>query len=527
MKTLCAVLLAGMLGVSAGCSDYLDVNTNPNAPQSVEAYLYLPPTEDWTVSGEQWDGRYIGRYAQEWTLPTNPLTTWTRMGYDPGRDNGAEQWRDVYWLVGSGLNNMMAQAEAEQRWDVLGVGQIFRAWGWQALTDMHGEIIVKEAFDPTRHFFDYDTQQYVYQAIDSLLHEAIKNLQRTDGQVNPAYLALGDHIYNGDATKWTKLAYGLLALNHNHYAPTKSSLYDAKYVIALVDSSFSDEKDDALFPYPALGPHDDINFWGTTRDNITSYRQTEFLVHLMDGTDFGGTVDPRMSRILAPSPDSQYRGLDINETGFGALTTDQQPNNFYGYPGRGTGPSRYIFTDKVSLPIMTYAELQFIKAEAEYYDNNMPEALTAYKNGIAAHIDFVNKTNLEDGQTPTQISDAEKTAFLTDPNIVPTDPNQLTLSAIMCQKYIALWGWGHNELWMDLRRYHYTDPDPKVPTLEVFRGFAIPTNLYGDNDGKPAYRIRPRYNSEYVWNYTALQAIGADKTDYHTKMLWIVDPNQP
>src|SRR5690348_10315982 len=84
MKTLCAVLLAGMVGVSAGCSDYLDVNTNPNAPQSVEAYLYLPPAEHWSVTGEQYDGRYIGRYAQEWVVPGKSLGTYERMGYFPG-----------------------------------------------------------------------------------------------------------------------------------------------------------------------------------------------------------------------------------------------------------------------------------------------------------------------------------------------------------------------------------------------------------------------------------------------------------
>jgi len=37
-------------------------------------------------------------------------------------------------------------------------------------------------------------------------------------------------------------------------------------------------------------------------------------------------------------------------------------------------------------------------------------------------------------------------------------------------------------------------------------------------------RIRPRYNSEYVWNQTGLAAIGALATNYHTKPLWITQP---
>jgi hypothetical protein len=76
---------------------------------------------------------------------------------------------------------------------------------------------------------------------------------------------------------------------------------------------------------------------------------------------------------------------------------------------------------------------------------------------------------------------------------------------------------------MDLRRYHYTDPDP-VSGTQVFRGFAPPTTLFPDNGGLVVQRIRPRYNSEYVWNLAALKAIGGDAPNYHTVPLWITEP---
>lgn len=172
---------------------------------------------------------------------------------------------------------------------------------------------------------------------------------------------------------------------------------------------------------------------------------------------------------------------------------------------------------------MTYAQLQFVKAEAAFRKGDKATALTAYKNGVSSHIDFVNARNTDDGQTVPPISAAEKAAFLANTAIVPTDPNALTLTQIMTQKYIAEWGWGHNELWMDMRRYHYTDLDP-VSGVQVFRGFTLPTTLYPDNGGKPVYRIRPRYNSEYVWNVPALTKIGGMDPAYHTKRLWITEP---
>ena len=519
MKIIRGAALAGILALSTSCKDFLDVNENPNAPQIVSANLYLAPMLHWMVTSPQFDGRFVGRYTQEWMLVSTVQTTWDRMGYDPSSDNGAQQWRDVYWSLGQNLVDMMTKAEAEERWDLLGVGYVLKAWGWQVLTDLHGEIIVKEAIDQSKFSFNYDTQEFAYQEVLRLLDLAIANLQRTDGAVDQGYLGRTDKIYNGDRTKWLKLAYGMKALTLNHF--TNKSSYKPADVIAAVNLSFTSNLDDALLTYPNTN-NDDTNFWGRTRNNITSYRQTQFIHGLMNGTQFGGVVDPRMSRMLSPSPDGQYRGLDVNLVGFGGLPTAQQPNNFFGFAGTGgVGvPGRYLFDDKAKIPLMTYAQLQFIKAEAALLMGDQATALAAYKNGISAHIDFVNARNSDNNQSPTQITASEKAAFLASPAIVPAS---LTLSHIMSQKFIAQWAWGHNEVWMDLRRYHYTDMDP-ISGTQVFRGFTPPTNLYPDNGGKVVQRIRPRFNSEYVWNRPGLDAIGGLALDYHTKPLWITQP---
>ncbi|MGH7671372.1 MAG: SusD/RagB family nutrient-binding outer membrane lipoprotein, partial [Gemmatimonadales bacterium] len=267
---------------------------------------------------------------------------------------------------------------------------------------------------------------------------------------------------------------------------------------------------------------------------LTLYRQTQFIVGLMDGTQFGGVVDPRMSRMLAiDSANTTYRGLAIDEVTttnpFGALTQQQpqRPRNLFGYVASGgVGlPGRYLFADKAKIPVMTYAQLQFIKAEAALHDGQPAVALAAYTNGISSHIDFVNARNLDDGQSPTQISAADKAAFLADTNVVPAAAS-LTLSHVMSQKVIAQFGWGHNEMWMDMRRYHYTDLDPVLGAsgVQVFRGFAPPTTLYIDNASKVVQRIRPRYNSEYVWNRPGLEAIGGLDADYHTDVMWMIQP---
>lgn len=516
MKTTYIAGVIGALVLSGGCDSYLDVNTNPNGPQTVTANLYLPPMLHWMVTSPQFDGRFVGHYTQQWvstSTATSPRLTWGRMGYDPSSDNGGQQWRDVYWSLGQNLIDMNTKAQNEQRWDLLGVGLILKAWGWQVLTDLHGEIIVQQALDQSRTKFDYDDQEYAYNEVKRLLDSAIVLLNRTDDAVDAGYLAVGDRIYGGSRTQWLKFAHGLLALHLNHYSNRPED--DPTAVIAEVDQSFTSNADDALLAYPcAAADFADCNFWGAKRQNIQLYRQTEFIVGLMNGTRFG-VVDPRMSRMLAlDSVGTTYRGLNIN-SGATGVPGSQLPRNFWGYVGANglDLPSRYIFADRSRLPVMTYAQLQFVKAEAALRNGDPGTARAAYINGISSHIDFVNARNTDAGQTPTQISQSEKNAFLADTNIVPAT---VTLSHIMSQKYIAQWGWGHNELWMDMRRHHYD--------ASIFRGFLPPSTLYGDNAGKLVYRIRPRYNSEYVWNYESLQAIGADATDYHTKLLWITEP---
>ena len=521
-------VLAGLLGLAGGCQDFLDVNTNPNAPEEVAANLYLPQMLHWLVTGPQFDGRFIGLYTQQWmsvsTASVSPQQTFGRMGYDPGSDNAGQVWRDIYWSFGQNLVDMMQIAAAQERWDILGLGYILKAYGWQALTGLHGEIIVKEAIDQTKFSFKYDTQEFAYEEARRLLDSAIVLLQRTDGAVDAVYLSRGDKIYNGDRLKWLKFAYGLQAINLSHY--TSKSAYKPADVIAAVDQSFASNADDALLLYPGT-VNDDRNFLGPTRQNWVNFRQTEFVLGLLNGTVFG-VEDPRMRRMLSPSPDGQYRGMNINTFGFGPFAppaaAPQRPNNPYGYPSTPAAGAVgiYLFDDKVKVPALTYSQLQFIKAEAAYRMGNRALAHSAYVNAISSHIDFVNARVAEGGQAAGQITAAQKAAFLANPSVVPSAAN-LTLTHIMSQKYIAQWSWGHLELWMDMRRFRYTDMDP-ASGRQVYPGFALPSPLYTDNAGKPVYRLRPRYNSEYVWNFEALKAIGGDKLDYHTVPLWIIQP---
>jgi len=510
---------------SSGCKKWLDVNVNPNNPQVVAPNLYLGPMLTNFVFSQQWDGRYIAKYVQNWAQISS-ADTYDRHGYvwTTGGNNGGELWRTTYFLLGYNLIDMMRLSEEQQRWDLLGIGYTLKAFAWLHTTDQHGEIILSQAFDLSRKTFDYDTQEAVYAEVLRLLDQAIANLNRVDGAVSQAYIGANDPFYAGDRAKWLKLAWGLKAITMNHLS-NKSSLYKPDEIIAAVDKSFTNNADNAKLKFAGAGSTSS-NFFSPTRDNITSVRQTSFFVKLMDGTQFSGVVDPRLKRLLFPSADGNVYGLEPT-FGYGTLTAQQQPlKNLWGTTIAGPGQTgNYIFNEKSSYPVVTFSELQFVKAEAAYKKGDKQTALDAYKKGIDAHIDFVNQANAESANPAvTQISTAEKTAFLSSA-VVPTVATDLRLSDIMSQKYIALWGWGLLETWTDLRRYHYTDTDPEVPTVKVFKGFTVPAvdRIAAENLNKPVYRLRPRYDSEFTWNIESLNKIGLKQIDYHTIPIWIAN----
>lgn len=522
-KALLGCALVSVLGTS--CKKYLDINTNPNGPEKVDAAIYLAPIQTNYAMGVQFDARGIAPYIQNWMhSQSNP---WNIHGYNSGSDFGGELWRNVYWRGGQNTLDLISQAREDEKWDVLGVGLALQAWGWQMLTDYHGEIILREAFSPNQNKFPYTDQETVYNVVDSLSREAIAELSKSEGGIGSSTFTRFDIMYKGDRTKWLKFVYGLRAINQAHLS-NKSS-YNPDLVIKYVDSSFASSSDDALVPFNGTSTSD-ANFFGPLRNNLQNYGQSAYIVRLLDSTGFG-VKDPRRTVMLSPSNDGKYRGLAPSAGITQSATTSATAagiKNLWGTtmatnPPAGT-VGRYLYQDKAPFPLMTYAMLQFIKAEAAFKKGDKDMALDAYKKGINAHMDFVKSgakgTNSFVFADPTATAnfDAEKTLYLASPNVIPAAAANLTLSQIMLQKYIALWGWGYIETWSDLRRYDYSNT--------VFTGFTLPdpSILPVTNNSKYAYRVRPRYNSEYIWNIDALTAIGGFDQDFHTKKMWFHQP---
>lgn len=519
----------------SACSKKIDeVYANPNANVRVPVESLLPgiignfigsSAAAGSAYGIANDGLYTGRYVQFWGTNTSN-NQYDRMGGATGAsDILGSVWAMHYFGMGQNLNRMVEWSMEEEKWDYVGVGYAIRAWSWLTLTNTYGDVIMREAFNTSQLVFNYDSQEQVYDTVRVICRLALEYLDKTGGAVSQANLAKGDQFfYNGDTEKWKKFVYSVMARSFNQLS-NKSS-YNPDSVIYYCNLGINDNADNASAKFANTGITGTSNFYGPYRANVGALRQTYFIADLMSGLNptFIGVEDPRAWYIIRENTNGTFKGVVPTQGASGLATTDQ-PQNFWGGSfATTTAPNdnnaRYIFKNGAPFPVITASEVQFMKAEAHYRKGEKAAALDAYREGIKLNFDLLLSDYNLSIPAGKELDNTIRDAFLANPLVVPAE-NDLTLSHIMLQKYIAMYGYGVIETWVDMRRYHYTDLEEGVGT-QVYAGFVppTPTQLFPNNNGKLVYRARPRYNSEYLYNVAELERIGALELDYHTLEQW-------
>ncbi|MDE3126105.1 MAG: SusD/RagB family nutrient-binding outer membrane lipoprotein [Bacteroidota bacterium] len=482
------------------------------------------------------DATIIGRYIQYWnnyavTSSDNGGTQYDQMGGTVGgSDLLGSVWAMFYYGQGQNLNRIIEWGAQQQKWDYVGVAQAIRAWGWLEMVNQYNSIILKQAFNTGLQQFNYDDPSEVYDTVRATCYRALTNLNRTDGAVSQSNLAIGDaYMNNGDVNKWKKFVYGVLARSYQYLS--NKSAYTANHyadsAIYYANLGPTVNADNITLKFAAKRTSGTSNYFGPFRGNVGSLRQSAYVANLLSGlnsTAFTGVNDPRAWYLIRENSNGTFKGVQPGQGSAGILTPDL-PKNFWGNPftsiGAPTADSgRYLFRDSAQFPVMTASEMQFIVAEAAYRKGDKATALSAYVNAISLNFDMLANQYAFNVPSYALITPGSKSAYLANPSVVPINAGDLTLTQIMLQKYIALYGWGSHETWVDMRRFHYTDLDP-VTGKQVYADF-VPGGgtLYINNNGKFVYRARPRYNSEYLYDVPSLQKVGALNLDYHTYECW-------
>lgn len=524
------IILIAVSLLASSCKKFLDINTNPVNPQEPKAEFLMAPIIFQMANGTSQDYRVLFKITQNWGNQ-EASDVWERHTFAASSDVGGVIWRMTYVNLGLNLEEMIKDGLAKQKYEFVGIGYAIKAWAYQITTDYHGPIILDEAFKPNTLFYKYQDQPEVYAKVREWSNLAIKYLNMESPTNQSTFLrgVTGDGIYGGDMSKWKKFVYANLALQYSHLVnKSKFVTHYADSVIKYTDLSFASTAEDPTIFFTASNSSDG-NPFGAQYSIITSTaygRIGQPIVDLLTGgvrgtatPDATSSIDPRLTRMIVPIAGTSgiYRGKVAGK----ANSTYNAPHALGTLPsGAGaTYPGWYIFADKARYPLMSYAQLQFAKAEAYFLKGDKTSAYTAYINAIRAHMDFTNTYGRSSQSPAPVISATEISAYLASSEVAQ-NANDLTIADIMQQKYIAQWGWAGVEQWCDLRKYHYSP--------SIFRTYyqMSSTELASANNGNYAYRIRPRYNSEYIWNEAELNRWGALAADYMTKETWFSKPGE-
>lgn len=183
--------------------------------------------------------------------------------------------------------------------------------------------------------------------------------------------------------------------------------------------------------------------------------------------------------------------------------------------------------------IMTYHEACFIKAEVLYRKGDKAGALAAYKAGIKAHLDYMQKKlTAWKGQgfsNPDMLpmDDSKISAYLAS-DAVCQNASDLKMSDIMLQKYVAM---GCSlENWNDMRRFNYgagniADFGVVYPGMDRSVLFTGTDKLKGTSKDDPKYWPRRwRLPATLELSYNEAQALAINKhaedTDIWSYPVW-------
>lgn len=419
------VFLAAALILSS-CDTWIDteVNINPDAPADVPMSLMLPAIQqnfgftlagnDMVLTTNSWMQQFDGVTRQSYTV--------SRYQYLPADVNNL--WNGIY--AGILINSKILIDKAENTAGAYspynaGIGKVLMAATLGVSTDLFGDMPYSEALKGNENVLTpkFDTQEQVYTALQGLLTSAITDFGKPATENLVA--VKNDVMYAGNVAKWKKAAYSIKA---RHLLQLSAVKGNAVYTEALAAAAngFASTADDMMVPWEEANHNPIFQFM----EQRTDVRMGATMVNLMKSIE-----DPRIPFYVAKDGSGEYTGSVIGS---------QNEN--------ASKPGTFIAGATASSVIMSYAELKFIEAEANFKLNKSAEASDALKKAVGASILRVTGTAMTDNWYNAKIAN-----------------QTLSLELIMTQKYIA--SFGTCQAYADYRRVG-------IPVLTVPPGAVLP-----------------------------------------------------
>lgn len=445
LRILCrAALLAALAAGASACEDGLtELNQNPNQPEVAAAeYLFTNAVEAAvgraTGDGLNMDltGLFVQHYAE------SRFSEQDR--YEISDANSQTHWTAFYSGPLQDFSEVVEKGRAEGRPNIQAMGMIMRAWTFQVVTDLWGDVGYAEALrirqPDAGNQVAYDAQQAVYAGMQQELRDAAALLTSTGARMGAA-----DLIYGGDPEKWRRFANSLrlrMAMRLSDVAPGPAA---AEFADALADGVFTSNAHSAVLWYLANG---------TNGHPIYEYENIPRIDHAISTTmvdSLSRLSDPRLRFYAKPTSAGTYQGERPGDTRDQPLNQISRVGEWF---ARADAPSY----------VMTYAEVLFLQAEAAQRGWIPGDPAALYQAAIRAHMTQFNIASDAFNDIPADSINA----YLARPQV-----QYAGLQSIALQKWIALYGNGP-EAWAEWRRL---DGPALTPGRDALNEKRIPVRL--------------------------------------------------
>ena len=473
IKIYSLVLLS--VALFSKCDDNLsDLNVDPNAAVTVAPstllttaqYNFYNSTQGVTINAD-WGQLMVQQWSQ------TEYTEDSRYNQDITFFNGT--WSAMYASV---LKELYAAKTLVDGQDLSAaiitnkknIIDVMTTQVFAFLADGFGEVPYTEAIGDNS-LPSYDSQEVIYKGILATLENAA-----TSFSASSSSFTSGEIIYNGDVAHWTKLTHSLMLRYAMRIVDVDPGTAD-KYIKLAATNLISSNAENALFTFESSLARANPLFQNNSplSGNRDDYAVSEYLVSTL--TNMG---DPRLGMFAKASSSGNIIGMPYGLSDNDATVlkpTVSRPND----------DVRSATTPHV---IISFAEVQFLLAEAYQRGILSGDAENAYANGVTASMNYWG------------IDDVAAIAGYISNNAYNSANWK---NSIGTQKWVALYMNGF-QAWNEWRRLDY--PQLSAPAAAVMN--TIPVRM-------------PYPLSETQSNSSQLEKVTSNPADMTTKVWWDVN----
>ena len=307
-KLLYSILSLILIFGATSCENWLDVNTDPDSPNSLSATVEI------RLPWIQYYYAYAyGCASVRTNASTQMITSTSRTGtigrlahWNPNEGPSTTPYQN--WFVGAAVNipDIIEKSAETGATHYEAAALVIKSMGYVMMADLYGEMPYTSAVT-AESAPSYDTGDVIYEGCIADLDRAIELFSQPQ-QTGAVSLAEGDTWNGGDVNKWIKLCYGLKARWLNNFS--KTSKYDPEAILAAINNGPKSNSDNTKMTHynvetagtcitvgDAYGPN---VVWDTAAWS-TGQRLLRWYANLLTNFKGTGVEDPRADKLLPHS----------------------------------------------------------------------------------------------------------------------------------------------------------------------------------------------------------------------------------